>query len=98
MIELNPVCCCLSEVQDKHAACITWHSKRAVESCRYRCLIIHGPVQKNLIDKGIYENASSSCRQPTSLCFYLGPNFSSTRGPCSSHSCFVAHIVSLSAI
>lgn len=29
---------------------------------------------------------------------YLGPNFSSTRGPCSSHSCFVIHMFSLSAI
>ena len=29
---------------------------------------------------------------------YLRPNFSSTRGPCSSHSCFVIHMFSLSAI
>lgn len=29
---------------------------------------------------------------------YLGPSFSSTRGPCSSHSCFVIHMFSLSAI
>ncbi len=29
---------------------------------------------------------------------YLGPSFSSTRGPCSCHSCFVIHMFSLSAI
>lgn len=32
------------------------------------------------------------------LSSYLGPSFSSTRGPCSCHSCLVIHMFSLSAI
>lgn len=40
---------------------------------------------------------SQKTHQQNQQC-YLGPSFSSTLAPCSSHSCFVIHMLSLSAI